>query len=314
MSYSIPISALNELTIITSDDFFPIVDSGSLTTFRTPVDSFRIYIAESGSVISASWASSSLSSSYALSASWADRAGSASWADNCRSASYARSASWADRAGSASYTLSASWADRAGSASWADHAGSASWADRAGSASWADNAGSASYARSSSFSDSASWAPSPPVPASEVPIGAIWLWANQTPPTGWLICDGRILAQAGVYNNLYTAISTGNTNSSFGRACNTTGGFTGTLDHFKIPNMKSVFPKGWDGTANHFGNLASTGGTTSANHNHTYSDWAAGIGGNGGVLLYPRYTDQSSLTVPNGIPPSLVLNFIIRYA
>ena len=68
MSYSIPISSLNELTYITADDYMPIVDSGSMTTFRTSVNTFKNYFALSGSVLSASWSSASISSSYALNA------------------------------------------------------------------------------------------------------------------------------------------------------------------------------------------------------------------------------------------------------
>jgi hypothetical protein len=68
MSYSIPISSLNELIYITADDYMPIVDSGSMTTFKTSVNTFKNYFALSGSVLSASWASASISASYALNA------------------------------------------------------------------------------------------------------------------------------------------------------------------------------------------------------------------------------------------------------
>ena len=66
---SIKISQLNKTTTVTSDDFFPIVDSGSLTTFYTPVDSLRTFMASSGAVPSASWASASISSKTTITAS-----------------------------------------------------------------------------------------------------------------------------------------------------------------------------------------------------------------------------------------------------
>ena len=75
MSYNIPISGLNELIIISSDDFFPIVDSSSLTTFRVSVNNLGNYLAPA----STSWASHSLS---ADSSSWSSQSLSASWANN----------------------------------------------------------------------------------------------------------------------------------------------------------------------------------------------------------------------------------------
>jgi hypothetical protein len=57
---SVRISQLNQLTSVTSDDFIPIVDSGSLTTFHTPISVVGNWIHDSGSVPSASWASRSV--------------------------------------------------------------------------------------------------------------------------------------------------------------------------------------------------------------------------------------------------------------
>jgi len=105
MSYSIPISELNELAYVTEDDFMPIVDSGSLTTYKTSVKSFKNYFAASGSVLSASWASASISSSYSRNADTASYLYprlyemTASWAI---SSSYARTASLAVNARTAS--------------------------------------------------------------------------------------------------------------------------------------------------------------------------------------------------------------------
>jgi len=108
MSYSIPISALNELTYITQDDFIPIVDSGSLTTFKTSVESFKNYMAASGSVLSASWASHSISASYAVNA---------DTASYLYPRLYEMTASWA---------LNVLWSSVVGTASLAYHALTAS--------------------------------------------------------------------------------------------------------------------------------------------------------------------------------------------
>lgn len=68
MSTSITISGLNELFNITQDDFIAFVDSASLTTFRVSVETLKDFFATSGSVLSASFASQSISASYAVNA------------------------------------------------------------------------------------------------------------------------------------------------------------------------------------------------------------------------------------------------------
>lgn len=68
---NIRISQLNSLLVPTTDDFIPIVDSASLTTYRTPITSLLTVVAQIGSVPSASWASASISSSQSETASFA---------------------------------------------------------------------------------------------------------------------------------------------------------------------------------------------------------------------------------------------------
>lgn len=53
---SIKISELDNLNVISSVDFFPIVESGSLTTYRTDITTLNEWMAASGSALSASWA------------------------------------------------------------------------------------------------------------------------------------------------------------------------------------------------------------------------------------------------------------------
>lgn len=93
--YNIKISELNPFTSSArTEDFFPLVDSSSMTTFRATIQDIGLLITQSlsasyvpasaveGSVqfaTSASWASASISASYALSASHARLADSASY-------------------------------------------------------------------------------------------------------------------------------------------------------------------------------------------------------------------------------------------
>lgn len=105
---SVKISELNTLVLITSDDFIPIVDSGSGTTYRVTFNTLNDWMATYGSA------------SHAEIADLAHDATSASYAV---SASYASSASFATRALTASYyDLTGFNSDTATSASYADTA------------------------------------------------------------------------------------------------------------------------------------------------------------------------------------------------
>lgn len=95
---SVKISELNELFSITNDDFFPLVDSGSMTTFHVSFNVLNAWMRASGSCLSASWASSSISSSYALSASYANTAKTASYVSGVGNADEATHATTADTA------------------------------------------------------------------------------------------------------------------------------------------------------------------------------------------------------------------------
>jgi microcystin-dependent protein len=57
------------------------------------------------------------------------------------------------------------------------------------------------------------------------------LWFTDTPPTGWLECDGSSLLRAGTYAALFAAIGT------------TYGAADGT--HFNLPDLRGRFPRFW---------------------------------------------------------------------
>ena len=65
-----------------------------------------------------------------------------------------------------------------------------------------------------------------------VPTGSVQAFAQDTPPAGWLECDGRAVSRA-TYANLFAAIGTryGNGNGS---------------STFNLPELRGEFVRGWD--------------------------------------------------------------------
>lgn len=156
--------------------------------------------------------------------------------------------------------------------------------------------------------------------ANGAPVGSVMMWTTNTPPSGWLLCDGT-----SVLTSAYAAL--------FGVIAYTFGGSGGS---FTLPDFRNNFPVGsGDSYA-----LAATGGSKDAivvSHNHTLTDpghahWSgtayagsvvlqAGAQGgsspNGGVLLSSAETGitiasaGSSGTNAN-LPPYLGIRFIIK--
>lgn len=228
---SIKISELDALTFLVDADFFPLVQSGSLTTYRVNLTTLNNWFRVSGSVLSASWASRSLDASQATSASWASasltslQSISASWASASISASYARSASRSEQ------TLSSSFANVAISASYAPFS-----QEFQASSSWA------SQSLSSSFAISASYAP---VIGDTVPLGTIMAFAGTTAPQNWLECNGDALS-TGSFIELYTAIGNTEPSSSYGFLCDSFGNRDAAGAFFKLPDLRGEFARGWD--------------------------------------------------------------------
>ena len=79
--------------------------------------------------------------------------------------------------------------------------------------------------------------------------GEIKMWAGDTIPDGWLLCDGSEVSKT-TYPNLYAAIGDlwGVPNSS---------------SNFKLPNLKGRVPVGHDSTDENFGTVGGTGGAKS---------------------------------------------------
>lgn len=157
---SIRISQLNNFSDVKSDDFVPLVDSSSLTTYRATVTSFGGWFADSGSVLSASYASASKVS---ISSSWATSSISSSTSENLIWPNIATSSYGVN-------SLSSSWAARSGNSITSSfNTGTSSFSNLSKSSSFSGTASVAitasyvnfalgvpltsSYAYSSSFSD-----------------------------------------------------------------------------------------------------------------------------------------------------------------
>jgi microcystin-dependent protein len=153
------------------------------------------------------------------------------------------------------------------------------------------------------------------------PVGSVMMWTTNTPPSGWLLCDGT-----SVLTSAYAAL--------FAVVGYTFGGSGGS---FTLPDFRNNFPVGsGDSYA-----LAATGGSKDAivvSHNHTLTDpghnhtngatafagnqvlQAGAQGGsspNGGIQIISATTGitiasaGSSGTNAN-LPPYLALRFIIK--
>ena len=158
-TYDIKISQLNPFPDPTQMvDFFPMVDSSSLTTYRAsiadiaPLMTHSIHSDSSSLAVTASYA---ISSSYALSASNASSASYSIGSGNTISASYAFTASYAV---TASNTISASYAINSSNTVSASYAVTSSKSISASYACSSSNAVTASYALTASNTISASWA------------------------------------------------------------------------------------------------------------------------------------------------------------
>lgn len=144
-----------------------------------------------------------------------------------------------------------------------------------------------------------------------VPIGTIVMWATNTPPDGWLLCNGKEVSRT-AYAELFKVLGT-----SVGAAGSSS---------FKIPDLTGRFPLGTSGAHG----LHSTGGAET--HTLTVNEMPAhdhGVGGNivqrgsGGDSFrelagsYPGGSNPSSQSVGGGqahnnMPPFYGINFIIR--
>lgn len=228
---SIKISELDALSSIVAADFFPLVSSGSLTTYRVNITTLNNWFRVSGSCLSASWASASINATQAVSASWASAS---------ISAIRSISSSWASASISSSYALSASAGLMSVSSSFASTAVSASYAPFTQtvqvSSSWASASLSSSYALSASFA---------PAIGDTLPVGTIVAFPTSSAPNNFLECNGDAKLTAS-FSELYNAIKTSDLSASFGYLCDGFGNRDASGYYFKLPDLRGEFIRGWD--------------------------------------------------------------------
>jgi microcystin-dependent protein len=146
-------------------------------------------------------------------------------------------------------------------------------------------------------------------------VGAIALWPMDTPPQGWLLCDGNAVSRS-AYAELFGVI---------GMAYGSGDGST----TFNVPDLKGKVPVGKHVSQSEFNTLGLTGGerthtlTTTEMPAHTHNN----ILGNGsGTITTAQIsanlahfgTSQASASAGGGgshnnLQPYIVLNYIIRY-
>lgn len=282
---SIPISELNNLTInqLSLDDFFPIVDSGSMTTFKLELQELNRWSASSGSVLSSSFTSWSFSSSFTLAAGHSDSSSFTSWSF---SGSYALNASQADSASYSNRTISSSHALRANhadSGSYTTYSLSGSYALRSGqadSASYAHRALSSSYSITSSFALTASYADNT---SRTVPVGTICAYAGAAPPAGWLQCNGSSIPNTPENTDLRALVGT-NYGASATYRVQVTDQTPSTYHDLNNGTMRITFAGG-SGLYSLYWNLTSTTYYLSASSGNT-SVIFTGLPGYGTVTYY----------------------------
>lgn len=174
--------------------------------------------------------------------------------------------------------------------------------------------------------------PQGPIGDSTIPAGTISLWASDTPPSNWLICDGSPVSRT-TYASLFAVIGV-----KYGSGDGST--------TFNLPNLKGRTPVGKDSAQTEFANLSQTGGekthkltaaeSGTPSHTHKIGHGGAGsdgaiygggtdsvtfgyspaqINGAGGVYQFTALgnTAADAASAHNNLQPYEVVNFIIKY-
>jgi len=194
---SIKISQLIRFSSISSEDFIPLVDSSSLTTYHSTIETFNSWSAASGSSFS------SISASYAVSASRSEMGLTASYAissSKAQSGSYSETSSYAWLSPTSSFAITTSYA-YGGSVDSSSYALTSSMAWTSSHALVASSSITASFALAIQ-TQGASIIPG------VVPIGTLIDFAGITnpDPTIWAICSGSAVSRTGIYVALFAVI------------------------------------------------------------------------------------------------------------
>ena len=170
-----------------------------------------------------------------------------------------------------------------------------------------------------------------------IPVGAQIPFAGTTIPSGYLLCDGRAVSRT-TYKDLFAVIGT------------TYGAGDGSTT-FNLPNMTGKVPVGYKSSDTYFGTLGKSVGAATVkltvgqmpkhthtqnahNHQQNYYTWynnsaqydvrlaGSSSGYYSGAGMTGYYTDNATATnqttgndeAHDNIQPSLVVNYIIKYA
>ena len=139
-----------------------------------------------------------------------------------------------------------------------------------------------------------------------VPVGTIIIWPGETPPAGFLECDGSVLSRttyAGLFAEIGTSFGTGT-----GAKANTT---------FRLIDLRAEFIRGWDhGRGVDLDRAARTDrgdGTTGDNVGTKQKDQfrghqhLAGLGTNHSSRFHD-YSNTTNLVVPRSTKARIVIN------
>lgn len=151
------------------------------------------------------------------------------------------------------------------------------------------------------------------------PIGTVMMFAGNTAPSGFKICDGSAISRS-TYSSLFNIIGT-----SFGSGDGST--------TFNLPNLKGKIPVGLDSEDTDFEILGKTGGekthTLTVNempqHSHSFGGYKGSTQWADGQIWYraggvntdntpatTNTTDSGGNQPHNIVQPYLVLNYIIK--
>lgn len=98
------------------------------------------------------------------------------------------------------------------------------------------------------------------------------LWHSNTPPSGWLVCNGQEVLISS-YGSLYNLITVNGTLFPFG--ANTDGVGNPGSSHFRLPDVTDRFLMSPSVTGSSYANMTKTDGSNT--HNHSFNTSVSGV-------------------------------------
>lgn len=131
--------------------------------------------------------------------------------------------------------------------------------------------------------------------------GITSVWWTDTPPTGWLLCDGSAVSRT-TYSTLFALLGT-----VFGVGDGST--------TFNLPSLKGRIPVGKDSSQTEFDTLGETGGAKTHTHTgavNTTGDSQTITTGGGGSCPTTGHGHTFTTDAGNSLQPYIVANYIIK--